>query len=636
MKKLLALLLALAVLASMIVLPVSAADPVENTPEELAIMQKAVVETAMAYYRKGTNIIYDYGTMTILDRRSIGISHMSSGDAPELAADDNILYTNCSDFACNVYIDAFGYAPGGDERHSHTLYLNYYKAPSEPDVVLQFTGGGEAERKAFVQKAMELLQPGDIVTTCQSGGSNGHTMLYLGDYKGDGQEYTVHSSGSPGTVLMGESVRSKGATIGITNWGLFLGGNTFGVENEKVDMATIIRPLRMIDFDDMTAAAKGRLAYSMLDIDRSTDVFGYTSVEQEQEIEVTLSLKNAGTDDYKGLPVTEPLPSGAELVGTPEGATVNDTAITWTLDLAAGEKTKLSYKVKVTAAPGETVSLPAGSVSTIPTRALRYSVGYDPIDPAPLAAVAKDKTTANMTESTQDSELRFANEFYKKVMNFDLGLPETVNELLAGVTDKITVPGAGTSGGYMLQPKAADAIADEFKNIYNMILPEHLMGACLYFGIDASSMQPQGRVMTVFEDSYMPGDIFILVGGDSYVNAKAEDVDVYINLGGGKVAVQDKNGLRIRNFADTIPACMQHNVVITLRPTLVYDDILPAPEPVEPEVPETPEAPEEPTAPVAPEEPAQSGTPVGLIIGIAAAVVVLAAVLVLVLKKKKK
>ena len=637
MKRVVSFLLALAVLASMIVLPVSAADPVEKTPEQLEIMQRAVIETALAYYRKGTNIIYDTATMSIQERRSVGISHVSTDDAPELAADDNILYTSCAEFCHDVYVNAFGYAPAGDGRHAFVRYLNYYKSTSEPDVILQFNHGTDAEREAFVEKAKELLQPGDLVSTAGADGMDrGHTMMYLGDYKGDGQQYAIHSSGEGGTVNMGESVRKKGATVGITNWGLFLGNGNFAIGNKNVQVCTIVRPLNMIRFEDMTPTAQGRLAYSMLDIDRSTDVFGYTSVEQEQEIEVTLSLKNAGTDDYKGLPVTEPLPSGAELVGTPEGATVNDTAITWTLDLAAGEKTKLSYKVKVTAAPGETVSLPAGSVSTIPTRALRYSVGYDPIDPAPLAAVAKDKTTANMTESTQDSELRFANEFYKKVMNFDLGLPETVNELLAGVTDKITVPGAGTSGGYMLQPKAADAIADEFKNIYNMILPEHLMGACLYFGIDASSMQPQGRVMTVFEDSYMPGDIFILVGGDSYVNAKAEDVDVYINLGGGKVAVQDKNGLRIRNFADTIPACMQHNVVITLRPTLVYDDILPAPEPVEPEVPETPEAPEEPTAPVTPEEPAQSGTPVGLIIGIAAAVVVLAAVVLVVLRKKKK
>ncbi len=623
MKRTLSVLLILAVLASMVVLPASA---VENTPEELAIMQQAVVETALAYYRKGKNIVYDYATMTILNRRTLGISHMSSGDAPELAAEDNILYTNCSDFACNVYIDAFGYAPGGDERHSHTVYLNYNKPASDADVVLQFTGGGEAERKAFVAKAMELLQPGDIVTTCQDGGANGHTMLYLGDYKGDGQEYTIHSSGQPGTVSMGEDVRSKGATIGITNWNIFLGGNTFGVENEKVAMATIIRPLRMIDFDDMTASAKSRLAWSMLDIDRSTDVFGYTSVEQGQEMEVTVSLRNAGTQDYKGLTVTEPTPVGAELVGAVEGASVTDTGITWTVDLAAGEKTELSYKLKVTAAPGETVELPAGTVDAIPTRKLSYTVCHDLIDPAPLTAVAKDKTAANMTESTQDSELRFANEFYKKVLNFDLGLPETVNELLAGVTEQVQVAGASASGGYMLVPKAADAISEEFKNIYNMILPEHLMGACLYFGIDADSMQPQGRAMTVFEDSYMPGDIFLLVGGDSYVDAKAEDVDVYINLGGGKVAVQDKSGLRVRNFKDTVPACMAHNVVITLRPTLVYDGILPMPEPEVPAEPETPAAPAE----------EQGGTPVVLIAGIAAAVVILAVVVILVLKKKKK
>ncbi len=161
------------------------------------------------------------------------------------------------------------------------------------------------------------------------------------------------------------------------------------------------------------------------------------------------------------------------------------------------------------------------------------------------------------------------------------------------------------------------------------------MGDCMYLGTSAETMRPQNRAMTVFEDSYMPGDIFILAGGESYLEPAAEDVDVYIILGKGKVAVQDKNGLRIRNFKDTVPACMQHNVVIALRPTLVYSGILPMPEPEVPEAPAVPETPEVPETPAAPAE-EQGGTPVVLIAGIAAAVVILAVVVILVLKKKKK
>ena len=51
------------------------------------------------------------------------------------------------------------------------------------------------------------------------------------------------------------------------------------IGNSQVQMATIVRPLNMIDFDDMTEAAKGRLAYSMLDIDRSADVFDKGAVD---------------------------------------------------------------------------------------------------------------------------------------------------------------------------------------------------------------------------------------------------------------------------------------------------------------------------------------------------------------------
>ncbi len=630
MKRVFSLFLALAILFSMIVLPVSAAEPVEKTPEELAIMQKAVIETAMAYYRKGTNIIYDYATMSVQERKSQGISHLSSGDSPEMAAEDNILYTNCADFIYNVYMNAFGYAPAGDARHALVRYYSYYKSTSDPDVVLQFFNGTDAERDAFIEKAKEILQPGDVVCTAAADGiDRGHSMMYLGDFKGDGQEYAIHSSGEASTVSIGEDARKRGATVGLTNWGLFLGGGSFGVANKQVGICTILRPLNMIAFEDMTPAAKSRLAYSMLDIDRSSNVFGYTSVEQGQEMEITVSLRNAGTQDYKGLPVTEVLPVGAELVGAPEGAAVSDTGITWKVDLAAGEMTELTYKVKVTAAPGETVELPAGTVDDIATRKLSYTVCHNLIDPAPLAAVAKDKTLAGMTESTHDSELRFANEFYKKVLNFELGLPETVNEIIQALTEQVQVPAASATGGKMMQPKAYDTLTDEYKTFYDMILPDHLAGACMYLGTDPSTMRPQNRVMTMFEDSYMPGDIFILVGGDSCLEAAAEDVDVYINLGGGKVAMQDKSGLRIRNFKDTVPVCQRHNLVISLRPTLVYDNILPMPEPVEPEVPETPAVPETPEAPAT-----ESSFPViPVVIG---AAVILLVVIFVVLKKKKK
>ena len=131
MKRVFSLLLILTILLSMIVLPISAADPVEKSPEQLATMQRAIIETALAYYRKGTNIIYDPATMSVQDRRSVGISHVSSDDAPELAADDNILYTSCAEFCHNVYVNAFGYAPAGDARHAFVRYLNYYKSTSD-------------------------------------------------------------------------------------------------------------------------------------------------------------------------------------------------------------------------------------------------------------------------------------------------------------------------------------------------------------------------------------------------------------------------------------------------------------------------------------------------------------------------
>ena len=61
MKRLLSLLLCVCLAVGMIVLPVQAEEPkfIEKSPEDIALMQRAVVETGLAYYHKGSSVDYD-------------------------------------------------------------------------------------------------------------------------------------------------------------------------------------------------------------------------------------------------------------------------------------------------------------------------------------------------------------------------------------------------------------------------------------------------------------------------------------------------------------------------------------------------------------------------------------------------
>ena len=95
MKRFFAMILTLCLLASMVVLPVSAA----NSPEDIRLMQDAVVETALSYFRAGTNIHYDWNAMTVQDRLYYGVSRVTSEIGLGAVAPDNPLYTNCAQFS---------------------------------------------------------------------------------------------------------------------------------------------------------------------------------------------------------------------------------------------------------------------------------------------------------------------------------------------------------------------------------------------------------------------------------------------------------------------------------------------------------------------------------------------------------
>ena len=652
MKRLFSFLLILSVLTSMLVFPVSAEPKLaHNTPEEIAMMQRAVAETAYAYFRKGDRVQYDWKAMTLQNRFNIGISRLSSGDAPEMASADYILFTHCAEYAYDVYMNTFGRAPADvPAREALAVAYDSYKSASEPDVVLKYGGdGGLTDKNEFVRLARELMQPGDLLSTHQANDSNGHTMLYLGDILEDGGDVVLHSSGNP-SGTMGDS---RTVTVKKTTSSIFLGNGSFGVMNEKIKEATILRPINIIDFDELLPAAKTRLKYSGLGLDRMADVYHYNSVEQGQEVEITLSVNNGSAEDYKDVVITDPAPVGAEIIAdsVTEGGKIVNGGVQWKLDIPANTRMKFVYRVRVTAPIGDNVTLEAGKLDELPTRTLSWQVGGKAIDQRRLDPVREDESLAGITGNTETMELAFANTFYRNVLGLELGLPDTMNELINGILKQEPAPGAGGTNGYMLQPKAMDELTDEFKRIWGMIPADHITGQVVDLGVRAETMRPMNRVMTYFPDAYQPGDIFVVVGGNRALTVTdPANVDVYIYLGGGRVFAQYRDSVRIRKFADTVEQTLDANIVLCLRPTLNAEDLMAASTlpPLEPEISETPAEPVTPDAPAASAEPAipetlakptapaeEKGTPVGLIIGIAAAVVMIAAVVVAVLKKRK-
>ncbi len=666
MKKILSVLLLAALLASLVVLPVSAEMTLaDNTPEEIALMQRAVVETAAAYLAKDDRVQYGRDAMTVMNNRTTGVAHVSTGDAPETAGVDHILYTNCVDFTFSVYWNTFHHGPADiNARNVLVRHLNSYKNASDPDVVLKYGGeGGMTDQHAFWEQMQQVLQPGDLVNTVDWDIERGHSMLYVGDYKGDGKHYVIHSSGGD-SGLMGDN---HSRTVKLTTWDIFLGTGTFGLQNPKVTQCTILRPINVIDFEELTDAARVRLQYPLMSVDRTAQYYQYAPVQTGGQLSIALTVYNQSATPYTDLVVEDPAPAGAEIL--PEtvstgGEITPDGGVRWTLNVPAGGYVRLSYSLRVTADIGEAVTLPAGSVGGLPSRDLRWVVCGKPLDEAPFREIRSTGKVPGLTQNTVNTDVAFVNTFYRQALGIDLELPGSMSEIVQNLFTTIQVEDAPKTDNRMLALRSVEELAPEYRVFTDMIIEDHLTGQLVNLGTHPDTQKPENRVMTYFQEAYQPGDIFLAWQG-RYDIVKPDQVVPYVYLGVGKLAVPGDGGFRIVDFESSIERLGQANVVIALRPTQNRTDLAadatpihtyqtepevlaepaaptePEITPSEPVTPAEPDAPAQPEAPLAPEEPDTPEEPAkekigGLAVILSAAGLAVLAVLVVILLKKRR
>ncbi|MBQ7566015.1 MAG: DUF11 domain-containing protein [Oscillospiraceae bacterium] len=593
MKKILALLLTVSLLLGVTVLSVSA----EEIPRE--DFEAAIIETAMAYYNKGLPIQYDSNPWTIQSKNDWGgACRLTSGAAPEEGSSDYTIYSVCSDWCYDVYHNAFGYELMEIPRLCRTAKMLAVPA-SDKLVAYKYdpTGADTDAMKDLdtaITTARDGLQVGDVIVGY---GSTGHAMLYIGDYKGDGTRYVIHCwggkfDGNTGVDTIETNVRNanpEGGAIRIddvmevfsepsnTNTGVWnLRKATCGSEG-----FTVLRPYQT-DTLSLTDSARVRLQYRGLEVNKETDLSRYRSPETGRELTLTVTVTNNGTEDYTGLTVTEPLPTGAVLTDA-GGGNVADGQITWTFDVSAGGKVELSYTVTVTARRGETVTFPRGDVGGgLPTRMFTMKVcGRKlPEEIKDRARALRDGTlTVDAADYLQtDDPIEFANKIYANVLGVPLELPTNLSSYMTGLCKRKTVGGvAAKFGGWMWQPKTA--VEDDWQRIRDMIVPDHLVGYSVY--LDDSPDAPRddwsatNRVQEYKRTSYEIGDIFIALSDpDIQTVSDQKNVLVFVNLGGGKVAVRDDTvGARVVNFSDTVARFYNKNFILVLRPTLAYDDV---------------------------------------------------------------
>ena len=539
-------------------------------------LENALIQTALAYYNKGANVQYDISNTTIFATSRSGKRRLNCRQSPEQAAYDTAIYTSCSKYVFAVYHDAFDY----EMPNYDTNWEQVYDMSSEGEIVVVKFGEaygttGETDRAKAIAELNEKILPGDVIFASPPNDPNGgHTMLYLGDFKGDGNRYVIHSwpvGGGNLDMKTGADKREPNGAITLqTLEELVLtssGDPNYSIDRDKIGFFFLLRLFDASDFKEckLTPSAVTRMQYPNLVVDKIADRYIYDDVLPGEEITFTETVENRSETDYSELTVTEYVPEGATLVSA-EGAVVSENALTWKLTLKAGEKQDLVYTVKNEKQPGEMLVFESGTAGMIPTRTMSFKVASYRLtedQKAALAKITSDKEFSTLPASFTDGtfhNLDAMNDFYRDVLGIEVNLPATFEEYLNGRFKTYTPTG--------LEFKMFEA-KDEGKadqHLLDMEINHAMTGQYLFTGTDSS-----GRIFDILPQYFQPGDLFITTKAEIAVpKVINEDVILYVNLGRGYVLCYDKNGTSIEKFSTTVQRGLVSCLFVGLRPSMAY------------------------------------------------------------------
>ena len=556
--------------------------------------QQAVVETALAWYYKNPYVQYQYlNPITAMTRA--GAYFDTTRLQPESFAADTPYYGHCRSMGGDIFYAALGLTIG-----SSRVPWGYAGAHKNM-IVLQYGGTATADnvkyfdnQPAFCKKLREILEPGDIVDVYH-GKSDFHVMIYLGDCLGDGKDYLVHcwpyqggsvycwpsgqanhSGSTTENFQVKNPLEAKGACMLQTYEDLLLGKGSpsWPIQTGNVSAIYVTRPMideKVLD-TVLPAPSVTRLQYPGLEITKDVGHYASETLLQGEELTVSLKLTNHSRQDHGTLTVTEPIPAGTALAGgISEGGQAAGSQVSWNVALAAGQSVTLSFKLRVTAAPGSTVSFAAGSVGHIATKSTTLKVGAGALTAAQkqnLSVLSKGKLPEGLRTNTQFLDLSVFSRIYKEALGMEIDLPATATELLDALFTRKMVYNNENEPVAMLElRKDADPGLDFMRVVRNTF------GYFVYLPDYISNTE---RALDLSEKFYTPGDCFLVLD-THYKGAGTDPVDTakayyYVYLGGGRVLeYHQSSGFKVKYFSDTLARNVMADTFICLRPSQCAD-----------------------------------------------------------------
>ena len=328
---------------------------IETTIEE---QRNAILATANAYYNKGEYIQYD----------SFRVQHYFS---PEQATKQHTVFTVCNQFVFQVYNQALGMKiPDTTEttmeyakkyKDNKELIL-YYFDNAEDIYSDDWLGNSVSNVENLVNNLEKELEIGDVINIRRDN-NTGHAMIYIG--KENGELYLLESGGTRyntsshidiieknGSIIktllkdkLQEMYEAKGKTSQINN---------FEIIRYIIDGKTYINSnYEKISYNGITEAAKTRLEYPGIDIDKTYKINNPLSTSSESQVNLggtityTIKIKNNSSNNYNNIDIIENISPKVNLLSS-ENKIINDSTVKWNnVTIKANEEKEFSYTVKV-------------------------------------------------------------------------------------------------------------------------------------------------------------------------------------------------------------------------------------------------------------------------------------------------
>ena len=591
-----------------------------------ADLEQAIVQTAWAYYLKGTKIQYDSVELSqpILSKYYGGNCRLTIDVAPEFGTDDMTIFSVCSDYCQKTYYNAlnervYGYDLDwvtanmwnmADMQFSKKLTLVRYFDPDRLGSHYKYGNGHNQgdnksgkEVRQWLENWEQNLRPGDVI-------SSDHTLLYIGNgYVLDcwGGKYSMDS----GTDKYEEVGSISDALHRFED--LYLTGKDpvmkkyfFNEQGETgLSFFCVWRPLDTLCVSDgdgdlsndkvvagtsIPQVTKSRLKYPGMEIDRTVNITPFQSVATGENLTYSVKVSNMSNEAryaqyygaeankaYSGLVVTEKVPEGTEFVSATNGGTLKDGVITWKIDVAAGETKDLSYTVKVTAPVNSLIVSEGGWVDNIPSNSITNKVGGKKLTADEQKALidfynnyGQDWSTTYGLELKDDTAA--VEEVYSKVLGKTVEVP-VLQQLIDTIFEQKHVDVKNGVGYHDGKSKEAwmYKLKDNVYTDYPMLVPTYVGGVSSWFADD------KDRINEFKTEFLEPGDAVFHVNLSKYPNSSTKrtvkNASILIWLGNEQYAMYDtatKSFTRGEGTTELWKAFM-YDLFFVLRPTQLGD-----------------------------------------------------------------